>query len=160
MAPELRPSLTWIDDLPPPDPQVLLDDGVVPQEPAVPEHHDLLGSRGLGHHCVRGGEAPRSVDCGRHLGRGLVIVAYFIQFSFDELLLLLFVGGIAIALFPTQGCFQFSTLPEYYTCRQLVAVLCSQHTHSICKAAEQTILLPTVLCERHPLMMSTKLLEF
>ena len=52
---ELRPSLTWIDDLPPSDPQVLLDDGVVPQEQAVPEHYELLLllllllSRGLSH---------------------------------------------------------------------------------------------------------------
>ena len=33
--------ITWIDDLPVPDPQVLLDDGVVPQQPTVPEHSDL-----------------------------------------------------------------------------------------------------------------------
>ena len=51
---ELRPSLTWIDDLPPSDLQVLLDDGVVPQEQAVPEHYELLLlllllSRGLSH---------------------------------------------------------------------------------------------------------------
>ena len=83
-------SVTWIDDLPIPDPQVLLDDGVVPQQPAVPEHHNLLvlRCRRRRHHC--------SVAVGSQL-RHLSFVQdcrfdVLILFSFDELLLLLIVG--------------------------------------------------------------------